>query len=478
MLLSKRKTLTILSFMFISLIFNILFLYTNTTYEYTEWIRIIPIIVIIHAVLSIVHFRLLSISLFSLSTMFVLLLYIFHFGEVIAFGVFEHSGVTNSILLYPSSIYKSAIYSCFIIINCTSLGMMLSVNRVSKEGYNILTLKGLDLLSISDTKNCRTIGLIILFLTFPLRLYIDTGNILTGLREGYLSTYEKMMPGVFYSFSELYITGFALMLMSTRYQAKKQTAIFIVMVLYLTLTMFSGHRLDAVCYIITISYIYYMNREHRKKVKIVSVFLLVLLAYLGVNLLLTVSEIRNQSNINLDMIRDTFRYFIFDRNPIVDLLYQFGETVYTPIATVFYINEFSKYTYGLTYILSFVNAFPNIGGIFTTLSQKAMYGLELQNTGVLLGSQNIGGSYIGELIFNFGRFSVLFSLIFGVVIQKISEIISHKAKSRDYIVTAYYVPVFWGMLGLVRGYSSTLVRAIVWGILLVYIVKAFVYRKK
>lgn len=479
MLVSTRKIKVISFFVLISAICNASFVYVNITYDYDNWIRIIPIIVFIQMLLCLYCFRLVRVPLFSLSFMFIFLSYLFHFGEVIAFGVFNYSGVANHILLYPTTIYKNAIYSCFIIINCIALGIMLSSNHVSKDDHNELKDKQLDITHNLKTRNSWILGLIILFLTFPLRLYIDIGNVLTGMREGYLSTYDKMMPGVIYSFSELYIIGLSLLLLSTRHQVKKQKAIFIVMVLYLILTMFSGHRIDAVIYIITLSYIYFMSRDNRKKGNLIKLCAIVLFAYLAIAFLLTISTIRNASNIDFNTVINVFLYYIsINSNAIPHFLYEFGGTVYTPIATLYYVTEFSKYNYGLTYLLSFVNVFPNMGGIFTAISQKAMYGLELQRSGVLFGTQNIGGSFIGELIFNFGSFSALISLFAGMIIQKISANISHKVKNMDYLAIAYYLPVFWGILGLVRGYFSASVRAVVWGMLLVFVIKTLVFKSK
>ena len=64
-----------------------------------------------------------------------------------------------------------------------------------------------------------------------------------------------------------------------------------------------------------------------------------------------------------------------------------------------------------------------------------------------------------------------------MIIQKISKHISFKLENNDYFAIACCTPVFWGIISWVRGYYPTMIRSIVWGLLLVYLVNSVLSRK-
>ena len=59
--------------------------------------------------------------------------------------------------------------------------------------------------------SAKKIGWILIFLTFPVQLYLDILNIIISTKEGYLATYSTGLPCVLSSFGFISFTGFTLL---------------------------------------------------------------------------------------------------------------------------------------------------------------------------------------------------------------------------------------------------------------------------
>ncbi|WDC84195.1 hypothetical protein PL321_18425 [Caloramator sp. mosi_1] len=72
-------------------------------------------------------------------------------------------------------------------------------------------------------------------------------------------------------------------------------------------------------------------------------------------------------------------------------------TIHTVQITMEKMGNELKYAKGMTYIKSLLLIFPNIGGILDNILYTSTYGK-------MLNVPYIGGSYIGEIYYNFGFF--------------------------------------------------------------------------
>ena len=113
----------------------------------------------------------------------------------------------------------------------------------------------------------------------------------------------------------------------------------------------------------------------------------------------------------------------------------------------------------------------NITGLAGRLTRESSFSFALQDNNALsIYYTNIGGSVIGELLFNFGIVggliaSVFFGIFIGVLSRKINEYLDGK----KYLEIFIYVPTMCGIIYWIRDYFGGQIRPIVWGMLISWI---------
>ena len=123
------------------------------------------------------------------------------------------------------------------------------------------------------------------------------------------------------------------------------------------------------------------------------------------------------------------------------------------------------YGYGVGYASGFLNIFPNVNGFIDSYRDSMVY---VSNFPVQY-QQYMGGSYIGELYFNFGYFSVIFAILIGIFIGFICNMVSNKNnydKSLSYIICLI---IYTNMLWWIRDYFSGMIREIIWSAIIIII---------
>jgi hypothetical protein len=156
---------------------------------------------------------------------------------------------------------------------------------------------------------------------------------------------------------------------------------------------------------------------------------------------------------------------------IYSSLREFGDTFKTLCFAIDFIPNYSAHNYGKTYIFGLLNIFPKLP------SELAEY---LKNDFTFVNAfpesyrTNIGGSYLGELYYNFGSIGSVFAFLIGLFIGYINNRIEENVKSSNWLNFAILMIVFPNVLLWVRGYYVELFIKVFWmGLFLI-----FVYRIK
>jgi hypothetical protein len=160
----------------------------------------------------------------------------------------------------------------------------------------------------------------------------------------------------------------------------------------------------------------------------------------------------------------------FTGSPIIDLVAELGGTINTIYLVINQVPNYIPYSYGSTYLASFLSVFPNIGGVFTEINTYAHYVNSLQGSA-------LGGSFIGELYFNFSYLGVIIAIFVGVLVNKVSLKIEKNIYIGSYFNTAYYAPLFINFLWWPRDAFVSIVRPYFWGAMIIFCVSNIIIRK-
>ena len=126
---------------------------------------------------------------------------------------------------------------------------------------------------------------------------------------------------------------------------------------------------------------------------------------------------------------------------------------------------------GETYIKSFVSVIPDLFHNLTNINNSAIFGRMIQT------NHAIGGSFVGELIYNFGSLYWLFSLLFGMLYSWLSSKIYIATKVYDYRTICLFYPITSSFLWWVRDSVGSVTRSVIWLLLIYWIIHNLCLRK-
>lgn len=126
--------------------------------------------------------------------------------------------------------------------------------------------------------------------------------------------------------------------------------------------------------------------------------------------------------------------------------------------------------------------FPNIFGILDSFKNSFIFVYNFPPSYRFA----LGGSYLGELYFNFEDISCILTILIGIFIGIVIGILDKKIleciKKDSMIELSIYIIIFINILSWIRGYFADMVRETIWTSLLIYIiyilVKNYYKRKK
>ncbi|MED3662286.1 O-antigen polysaccharide polymerase Wzy [Ureibacillus terrenus] len=437
------------------LVLGIFISYVSYYQNVPNSVLILSIIIILHFILSILILEITNSKIFSLSGIFVILSYLFHFGQIILIGLFPKYKFQQFFILDYVNFYQlqqATVYQLHII-TAVVTGIVLATikknNKIRKKTSK-LNFKESRITTI-------TAGWVILTICFPIRLMTDLSKIRASFSGNYFDTFRTGESGVIGFLGYFAFIGIALLIMGYSINKKRMsTIIFILSISYLIFTMVSGGRGQQLTIILMLLYIFF-NCVYKLKIR--NVIVLLVGVYLLIPFLNTIFFIR-------EIGIDSFYSFIkeyensLNNNPILKLLEELGATQYTVILTMERIEESA---FGLSYLSALPLVFVNIGGILDPFVYMSTYQKSLK-------VPYIGGSYIGELFFNFRYFGIIFAIFIGIFINTISTKLKELLVEKKYLNAAIYLPMFTYFLWWVRDTFSGWIRPTIWGYVFIVII--------
>lgn len=153
-------------------------------------------------------------------------------------------------------------------------------------------------------------------------------------------------------------------------------------------------------------------------------------------------------------------------NIILETVGTFGETIYTPYLVVSDYETIHPF-FGECFIKSIVAIMPDIGSVFSELNKESIYA-KMLNT-----SSPIGGSFAGEMYYNFGSLYPIMSALIGFLFEKLSKKINMLIKTKQFVYATLPIIILSLSLWWVRDSVGNLTRQIVWFVILIFIYGGF-----
>lgn len=412
-------------------------------------------------------FRVNNINWFSLAGLFIIFATITHLGQY-----YSHAMDIRTNIGYYSDIFVR--FSTEVVVDCGAytisviqmftMGISFVYIKNSKNKINIISR---NYENVSYNRVLKTIGRILIAIGVLPALYIEINKLYLFAIGGYSATYtiRFLGYGLLFEISNFWKLGVIALILANKDKQSVAKRITYISVCILLITMLSGQRISNSMYCIAIVYtfVYAVKKKDNIKVGVRKKFGLIVASYFGL-VFLSIIDIYRSSSSNFIYIATRFGEDIF-LSPIKYLIQGFSSTMATFCYTYVNIIDNSQYGYGFTYLISLLNAIPNIGQI-QLFRGYTVYGPEIIPG---FSSMWLGGSIIGEIYFNFGKYGPLFAVLIGVLVGIFSNELEKALKSNNYFKYLVFISIMPTMLAWNRAYFSEMVRPLVWSWLLLTI---------
>ena len=277
---------------------------------------------------------------------------------------------------------------------------------------------------------------------------LDLYKVYLSLVGGYGNTFLAL-PGIFGIFRSMFETSVFIGIMVCSKKRGRSLVMLCVFSAYNIMTMLSGGRISATISIVIAALIYVHFVVKTIKPSVLLLLILAAIVFLG-----TIAYIgANRFTASFSLFE--WAKYVFTLEFAYKIFGEFGISLISLVKAFETFPNIVDYNYGLTYITSFINVLPNIGYHYLfDFSNVFIYNFP--------NHLHLGGSYIGELYFNFGQVGLIIVPILGAIFAWIERIMHKSVKSENYIKTVICLLFVVPALSWIRGYFGGFIRSIVY----------------
>lgn len=463
---SLTKPLVLLHFFVVILLLVSLHLSSFDFKIEENWTKIVAWLALILCLFQIVSLLKANRSFFSFEVWLVIFSYLFMFGQIFIVGVLGIDSIYalghNRPVLDARYDAKTIAQACVVILTCIQclvFGFLL-VSPIKETSDNEYHHKG------------YIASIILLIIGVPCHLTTSISMVYYAQSSG---SYDAIAEraGLADDFSNFFIYGLLCLLFSNKVTKRKVLVIYAGTCAYLALVMMltGDRRYQAVAIIVLVlAYI----RHYKVKLSFKYVWI-VFGGYLLLNLFFVLREIRTDSLVSVGGFVEIYLEMLTNpaNNIIVQTLYEFGGSIYTVCLAIKYIPNTIEYGLGSTILSGLMAVIP--GGFLyqeTALFQKGRIAVHLMEAG----NTTVGGSLYQDLYGNFGYGCGIIAVLIGAMLSKL---VNGKKQQIDcsYFKTRYYI-AFYALIHLARASFTEVIRTVVWGLAVLYVVYYVRVRKE
>ncbi|MEK4079424.1 O-antigen polysaccharide polymerase Wzy [Solibacillus sp. FSL K6-1126] len=414
-----------------------------------EWIKLFAFISLAQLFFNIVLLKFLGEELFSLTCLFLIFSYLFHFSYIFMLGFQIKPSYSRQILFnsVPINLIKDTSTFILFVQAFVALGMILIYIKPIKYSDTPLQKSNI----IMSKKIIKYMGTICVGIGIIPMIYIDISKLIAYQENGYLAIFELEVRNI-YLLAKLTIVGVMLLIIANKENKKMAMVIVFLSIFYQFFSMLSGGRGEAVITIITLTYLYI---KVVKEVQFKTIFQYFVIGYIGVIFINIIREYREKNG--------DFRYLLTILteqkivNPIFEIMEEFGGTLLSVCFSMRYFPQYAPIQWGANYLAAAITLLPSNLGDFGDYYNKVEYIYFYPGSRMYM-----GGSYIGELYYSFNNYGILMALFIGVFVAFISKKIKLSILNERYFSLIIYLILFSGILWWVRDYFAGMIRDLFW----------------
>lgn len=426
---------------------------------------VIAIISLIQLFVILISMNRYGIEHVSISTIFIVISYIFHFGELILYLLGLDDNIVWDVYkksLSVESFNKSCIFSMFVI-TFVALGIMVAYSSKCRNK----DIKNTDN-HISDAAVLRRVFMIGLFfivisiIPSVIQNYINISIVLNG--GTYHDTYDyNDVLGPFVLLTYFLPVGIFMILIGKQKNYRFNKIFFTIVCIYGLISMLSGNRSLQLMLIITSSYIYF---KIVKKPKKTTIAMGIIIGYLGMAVLNGIMQIRD-FGLTIEKLFNVIITSIWE-NPILATIGEFGGTLLSVSLAIYHYPQNVPFKLGLTYIISWISIYPNTGNLLGDFPDEYVYIYDFPNN-----SYTLGGSYIGELYANFGWMGIVGAIGVGIFIGSVCNNVVYGIEDKKWFKVAEQFILFYYLIFWVRNYFYAFIFTYFWAKVIINILNSW-----
>ena len=461
-MLAKKNNVIYTLFFFLATVVIQIVIFNISEYNYNS-LNILGNLCLTELIIFLFVNAIISRKIISFSSLFIMILFLFHFGQLMIYAYFRsiYSHVRFLLLLnLPNAIHGFKLINLVFLSICWGilLGELKDNSNYFPQEHQIMNQK-------FDWKH---VSKIIIATTFPVKMFIDMRCLIVSIAQGGRAAraWINTFPNILLYYGKISLIGFGLLLFVMKDEPKKQRNLFLFIESYVLIMMVSGIRSENVGYLLVFLFLYFFMRK--ENLHIPTVILYSVIGFWVLTFVVTAGTFRGLENKNIETFFETFYDAFTEKNVILSMFDTCGDTGYTAQCVINKWLPTHEPSYGDAYWLGWTAVIPNIPVVFTLpgkITESSCFALKLQRAGALSSSYtNIGGSIIGELFFNFGYWgSALAAVFMGLLIGWISRKSHYYLENNNYYGIIKFFPMMFASIYWVRDYFGGGFREVVWG---------------
>ncbi len=437
------------------LLVNLMLIAYRVDFSYTQ----MSVLAITETVIDIIVLKTIcSFPVVSIPNIFAFFSLMFHCGQLIKEGFniegtvplpFEYYGDAMTIQKsFTFFLLSQTVYFIAVGISC---GKLQKEKKVNKRQADI-----------------SVYGKILVLIGVIPRLYIDILSLVGARANGYEGVYSIYFPQAIQSIAFFFDAGLFFLLYAQT-DRRKQKFYLVAVIVYKCIMMSTGARQDKVAFLLVWLYVYFFIIN---KITVKKLALLVVVCIAGFMFVSAIGTIRVNDTVSLSQTLSLLQSGTMN-NVIGGALGEFGSAFDTLEVAIKYTPSEIPFGWGKSYVAGLLSIIPLLVNQIPSLAKAVIFVNQLPKHVTFA----LGGSFLGELFYNFSWFGIIGSSVVGAFITKLHNGIVDDS-SCDIFYKAWYSILATAMILFVRGYFTDMMQKLVWTYIAIYIIRMYLAKRK
>lgn len=371
--------------------------------------------------------------------------WIFHCGQIICIAVGQDAALNLDFRLYGSastiaSAFRFYLYSQMLV---AAGAILFQRAPTAKRSLYPMGFSG----------HGRKVAMTLLLVGLPFWLYINISKLAGAAADAYRGVYSLSFPAPLQAIAFFFEAGLLMLLLIVGKKRSGSLLFWFVIVLKV-LVMSSGSRQDSACFLAIWCLIYFGYLRKLSLGQLLRIALTVLVVMVAID---AFGELRTDGF----SFSDLFDYLsdVSFLGVVWDSFGEFGCALSTLVVSMAAVPSVVPYGMGSSYLAGILSIVPTLVSRFPGLKAATLF------TTMLPGTRYLGGSFLGELYFNFGWFGLVGSLLVGFAIGWCQNRLNESNNSEQGYIVWIAAVISMFLLLFIRGYFTDAILKIAYVLL-------------